>query len=188
MGGLLAADTILELVRPHREGKAASIWPTVVACIAFDTPVSYCYNSTTRPERHLQQYLGLQPTVLKNSVTKAAEVMGAAQTVGTAVFGALAGLSAGRAAESVSPPAPVASGGTGWGRWAAPAAYAVGGAVLAGAAVGSAWCKRDDLGQSYNWATDHMKFVGVLWDEKTLKQRVTDLIDLEKSHGILFRT
>jgi hypothetical protein len=44
MGGLLAADTILELVRPHREGKAASIWPTVVACVAFDTPVSCCYN------------------------------------------------------------------------------------------------------------------------------------------------
>lgn len=112
--------------------------------------------------------------------------MGAAQTVGSAVFGALAGMSAGRAAANVSPPS--AASGSGWGRWAAPAAYTVGGAVLAGAAVGSAWCKRDDLGQGYNWATDHMKFVGVLWDEKALKQRVTDLVDLEKSHGILFRT
>jgi hypothetical protein len=112
--------------------------------------------------------------------------MGAAQTVGSALFGALAGLSAGRAAEQVSSPPDAPR--TGWNRWAAPAAYAVGGAVLAGAAVGSAWCKRDDLGQGYNWATDHMKFVGVLWDEKALKQRVTDLIDLEKSHGILFRT
>lgn len=112
--------------------------------------------------------------------------MGAAHTVGSAVFGALAGLSAGKAAEKVAPTP--GSTKTGWNSWAAPAAYAVSGAVLAGAAVGGAWYKREDLGQGYTWATDHMKFVGHLWDEKTLRQRVDDLIGLEKSHGILFRT
>ncbi|KAK2466069.1 hypothetical protein APHAL10511_001711 [Amanita phalloides] len=172
MGGLLAADTLLELVRPYRDGKAASMWPRIVACISFDTP-----------------YLGLHPAILQNSVTKAAEVMGAAQTVGSTVFGALAGLSASKAAEKASSASDPNQGpNTGWGRWVAPAAYAVGGAVLAGAAVGSAWYKREDLGQGYEWATDHMKFIGNLWDEKALQKRVNDLTGLEKSHSILFRT
>lgn len=185
MGGLLAADSLLELARPYREGKAASLWPRIVACLSFDTPVSYDYFSLKSVQTLFPQYLGLQPSVFKNSVTKAAEVMGAAHTVGSAVFGALAGLSAGKAAEKVAPSPNTTN--TGW-SWAAPAAYAVGGAVLAGAAVGGAWFKREDLGQGYTWATDHMKFVGHLWDEKALQQRVNDLIGLERSHGILFRT
>ncbi|PFH51273.1 hypothetical protein AMATHDRAFT_191560 [Amanita thiersii Skay4041] len=169
MGGLLAADTVLELANSHPGKDNNALWPNIIACISFDTP-----------------YLGLHPSVLKNSVTKAAEVMTTAQTLGSSVFGALAGLSAKKAADSASSP-PSQEGRTGWGRWAAPAAYAIGGAVLAGAA-GSAWHNREDLGQGYQWVTDHMKFVGNLWDEKALQKRVDDLIKLDESRRIVFRT
>ncbi|KAF8351628.1 hypothetical protein F5887DRAFT_216349 [Amanita rubescens] len=162
MGGLLAADTILELVRPHRKGKAASIWPRVVACISFDTP-----------------YLGLLPPVFKNSVTEEVDAM---QTIGSAVFGALAGLGAWKATGQVSPLFDIPR--ISWNRWVPPTVYAVGGAILAGAT----WYKRDDFVQFYNLAMDHIKFLDNVGDEEALEQRVNDLVDLEKSHGILFRT
>ncbi|KIL70239.1 hypothetical protein M378DRAFT_175531 [Amanita muscaria Koide BX008] len=172
MGGLLAADSLLELSRSLKKGESGSLWPRIIACISFDTP-----------------YLGLQPSVLKHGVTKAAEVVSGAQAIGSTVFGALAGLGAGKAAEKATsttqtPQSPQ----TGWSRWASPAAYAIGGAVLAGAAAGSAWYRREGLGQGYEWVSDHMKFVGNLWDEKVLQSRINTLIELEKSHGILFRT
>ncbi|KAF8628712.1 hypothetical protein AX17_005935 [Amanita inopinata Kibby_2008] len=167
MGGLLAADTLLELAKSHRD--TSSLWPRIVACISFDTP-----------------YLGLHPSVFKNSVTKAAEVVGTAQTVGSTIFGALGGLKASKIVENRSQQ--TSQDPKGWNSWAAPAAFAFGGALLAGAAFGGAWSKREDLGQGYQWATDHMKFIGNLWDEKTLQKRVDDLIALERSHNVIFRT
>lgn len=38
MGGLLAADTLREFVHT-RPDATAPLWPNIVACIAFDTPV-----------------------------------------------------------------------------------------------------------------------------------------------------
>lgn len=38
MGGLLAADALIEFVRT-RPDSTAPLWPNIVACIAFDTPV-----------------------------------------------------------------------------------------------------------------------------------------------------
>jgi hypothetical protein len=63
----------------------------------------------------------------------------------------------------------------------------VGGALLAGAA-GGAYYKKDDLTQGLTWATDHMKYVGNLWDEAALEQRVEALVDIEKEQGVIFRT
>ena len=40
MGGLLAADTLRAFV-DSRPDKDAPLWPKIVACIAYDTPVSY---------------------------------------------------------------------------------------------------------------------------------------------------
>jgi hypothetical protein len=105
------------------------------------------------------------------------------------VFGAFAGLGAKKATTPASPPqsavnnqAPASA----WGKWA-PAAYAVGGAILAGAAAGGAYYKRDDLNVGLTWATDHMKYVGNLWDEEALKRRVDALIDVEEEEGVSFR-
>jgi hypothetical protein len=40
MGGLLAADALLAFVN-SRPDKNAPLWPNIIACIAFDTPVSW---------------------------------------------------------------------------------------------------------------------------------------------------
>ena len=95
-----------------------------------------------------------------------------------------------QAAPSVAPQptaaAAPAAGGSLWQKWA-PAAYAVGGTLLAGAAAGAAYYKREELSASYTWATDHMKYVGNLWDEAALKRRVDTLFKIEGSMGVLFR-
>jgi hypothetical protein len=80
---------------------------------------------------------------------------------------------------------PTSPGGTpNWGKWAS-----YGGAVLAaGAAAGTAYYKRDDLALGYGWATDHMKYIGNLWDQNSMRQRVESVIDLEQDMGVVFRT
>ncbi|KAG5648915.1 hypothetical protein DXG03_000264 [Asterophora parasitica] len=132
------------------------------------------------------QYFGIHPHVFKNGVTKAAEYASTAQSVGSAVFGAFAGFGASKATQATAP-APTAATSGGWGKWAGPAAYAVGGAILAGAAAGSAYYKREELGTGFTWATDHMKYVGNLWDVATLARRVEALINVEKEAGVTFR-
>lgn len=102
------------------------------------------------------------------------------------MFGSIAGFGAKKASGTTTPPNAQTSGSS-WSKWA-PAAYAVGGALVAGAAVGGAYYKREDLGQGYTWATDHMKYVRNLWDEDALKRRVETLLDVEKDMGVVFRT
>ncbi|KAG5221573.1 catalytic protein [Salix suchowensis] len=46
MGGLLAADSLLEFLKT-RPDQEAPLWPNIVACIAFDTPVSTTILSST---------------------------------------------------------------------------------------------------------------------------------------------
>lgn len=74
-----------------------------------------------------------------------------------------------------------------WSKWA-PAAFAVGGALVAGAAAGTAYWKREELGIGYKWATDHMKYVGTLWDEGALHKRLDALLSIERDMGVVFRT
>ncbi|KAK0230978.1 hypothetical protein IW262DRAFT_1453901 [Armillaria fumosa] len=171
MGGILAADTLREFVKTKPDQKAP-LWPKIIACIAYDTP-----------------YLGLHPYVFKNSATKATEYVNTARTVGSTLLGSFAGFGVKKAADSKpaaenTPPPPESK--PSWSKWA-PAAYAVGGALLAGAAAGGAYYRRDDLGVGYTWATDHMKYVRNLWDEPALRQRVEDLVDIEEQEGVIFR-
>jgi hypothetical protein len=105
-------------------------------------------------------------------------------TVGSALLGSFAGFGAKKAAQ---PAATTPAAQSGWGKWAGPAAYAVGGAILAGAAAGGAYYKKDDLTQGFSWAGDHLKYVGNLWDEAGLEQRVEALLDIERDLGVVFR-
>ncbi|KAK0191145.1 hypothetical protein F5146DRAFT_930000 [Armillaria mellea] len=171
MGGILTADTLREFVKTKPDQRAP-LWPKIIACIAYDTP-----------------YLGLHPYVFKNSATRATEYVNTARTVGSALLGSFAGFGVKKAADSKpatenTPPPPESK--TSWSKWA-PAAYAVGGALLAGAAAGGAYYRREDLGVGYTWATDHMKYVKNLWDEPALRQRVEDLVDIEEQEGVVFR-
>ena len=68
-----------------------------------------------------------------------------------------------------------------------PVALGVGGLLASGAAAGAAYYQRDNIGQGYQWAADHMKYVGTLWDEEKLKKRINELIDIEDSLGVIFR-
>jgi hypothetical protein len=188
MGGLLAADTLLEIIN-SRPDKKAPVWPKIIACIAFDTPVRVSVLSHLDAGTILPQYLGISPFVFKNSANKAVEYVNTARTVASSVFGSFAGLGATQAATPPrraigSPPAPASKSAAGsWGS----TAFAFGGALLAGAAAGTAYYKRDELTTGYNWATDHMKYVGSLWDENTSRNRVEKLIEFEREFGTLFR-
>lgn len=134
--------------------------------------------------------MGLHPYVFKNSATKAVEYADAARTIASGIFGGLASYGVKKATSPpTKPPAglitytPSDAGSRPWAKWAQ-----YGGAVLAaGAAAGTAYYKRDDLGSSYNWAADHMKYIKNLWDEDTLRNRIENIINTEKELGVLFR-
>jgi hypothetical protein len=130
--------------------------------------------------------------VFKNSAAKAAEYADTARSVATGIFGGLVGLGAKAVSASANPPAtPITNAPTSltsnnrnWAKWAS-----YGGAVLAaGAAAGTVYYKRDDLALGYGWATDHMKYIGNLWDENAMRKRVESIIDIEQEMGVLFRT
>ena len=121
--------------------------------------------------------------MVKNGVTRVAQYANTATTIGSALLGSFA-FGAKKAAQTTTPSAPVQGG---WAKWAGPAAYAVGGALIAGAAAGGAYYKKDDLTQGFSWATDHMKYVGSLWDEAALEGRINALVDIERDYGVVFR-
>lgn len=132
------------------------------------------------------QFLGINPAIVKHHATKLAEYTNTATTVGSAIFGSLAGLGAKKATETQAAPSNASAPTSAWGKWA-PAAYAIGGALLAGAAAGGAYYKRDDLTQGYSWLMDHMKYVGNIWDEPGLRARVDALVGVQEKYGILFQ-
>ncbi|KZT13086.1 uncharacterized protein LAESUDRAFT_690248 [Laetiporus sulphureus 93-53] len=167
MGGLLAADTLIEFVRT-RPDPLAPLWPNIVACISFDTP-----------------YLGLNPAVFKNGVTQAASyVRDAFTTLRSFTSSNPPSATASRAAITAAPN--VAASTSMWQKWA-PGSYAVGGALLAGAALGAAYYKREELDWGYKWATDHMKYVRALLDENSLQRRLQRLVEIEEEMGVVFR-
>jgi hypothetical protein len=138
---------------------------------------------------NLSKYLGLHPAVFKNSATKAVEYAGAARNVVSDMF-SLFGKKGASSTVSGQPPLAIAAAPTaerGWAKWA-PAAYAVGGALVAGAAAGTAYYRRDDIGSGYSWATDHMNYVRSLWDEEALRKRMRDLNDVQVHLGVTFRS
>ena len=136
------------------------------------------------------KYLGLHPQIFKNSATKAAEYVQDIHKTASGLFGAFgqpAGISAPGVSQPAAVPAPSSPSSGRWGRWG-QAAYAVGGAVIAGAAVGTAYYHRPNIESGYGALTEHMQYVGALWDKNALAQRVRNLVEGETKHGVLFRT
>lgn len=140
------------------------------------------------------QYLGLHPHVFKHQVTKAAEV---AQTTKTFVSDLMKAMNQNNPSTTVTAtkrpvaalPAPEPATGAGgfWQKWGTTA-LTVGGAVIAaGAAASAAYYKKEEIGIGYTWTSDHMKYVGNLWDEQELNKRLDTLVGCDKKMGILFR-
>ncbi|KAI0251326.1 hypothetical protein BJV78DRAFT_1212497 [Lactifluus subvellereus] len=176
MGGLLVADSTYAFVHT-RPDTSAPLWPNIIACLAFDTP-----------------YLGLHPHVFKNSATKVAGYVQNVQKGASGLWSAFSqpvrepaaavAQSKGLLPAPAQPPAP--SPGR-WGSWT-PAAYAIGGALIAGAAAGTAYYHRAELEGSYGALMEHMQYVGALWDKDALAERVRHLVKGETMHGVIFRT
>lgn len=128
--------------------------------------------------------------MFKDSANKAAEFAQGVSKTASGLWGAF-GQPVGKSTTPITQPVgllqapaplPAQSSG-GWGRWA-PAAYAVGGALIAGAA----YYHRTDIESSYGALTEHMQYVGTLWDKDVLAERVRRLVEGETRHGVVFRT
>ncbi|KAG9127836.1 hypothetical protein FRC07_008479 [Ceratobasidium sp. 392] len=177
MGGLIAADALLSIAR-WRPEKDAPLWPWIVGCIAFDTP-----------------YYGLHPSVFSNSAAKAVDYASAAQQA-FATFNSLRPSSPVPAPQPIraaimAPPgtSQIAKSASPWATWVP----AVGGAILAGAAAGTAYWKRKEVAEYGaqvagvgTWLKDHMQYIGNLWDEKASAQRVDEVMKLVEEGGIAF--
>lgn len=59
---------------------------------------------------------------------------------------------------------------------------------MAGALAGTAYYHRADIETSYGALTQHMQYVGALWDKEALAERVRHLVEGETMHGVFFRT
>lgn len=194
MGGLVAVDTLIGMAM-SRPDTQAPLWPRIVACIALDTPVKRLSLSLSSASAYLSfmQYLGLHPFVFKNSANKAFGYVQTARDVANAfrsfsTSSSKATPTKAPVAAITAPPSPAApSSGSAWTKWAVPAAYGLGGVLLSGAAASAAYYKREDLGLGYKWATDHMKYVGTMWEEEKLKKRLEDLMAIERNLGVPFR-
>jgi hypothetical protein len=46
------------------------------------------------------------------------------------------------------------------------------------AAAGTAWFQRKALFESGSWVTSHLEFVGALWKEESLRDRMDNVLDL----------
>lgn len=133
--------------------------------------------------------------MFQHQVTKAAEVV---QTTKTFVSDVMKALNQNdqqttltttkRPVAALPPPEPAAGTSGFWGKWGTTA-LTVGGAVIAaGAAASAAYYKKEEIGTGYTWATDHMKYVGNLWEEQELNKRLDTIVSFDKKMGILFRT
>ena len=196
MGGLLAADALIQFVQ-NRPDADAPLWPRIIACLAFDTPV--CPHVTLSRITTISmtpfQFLGLHPHVVKHQVTKAAEVVQTTKTFVSDFMKAInkngqqptASGTARKRVAALPAPEPATGDGGFWQKWGTTALTIGGAAIAAGAAASAAYYNKDDIGTGCTWATDHMKYVGNLWDEAELNNRLDTIFSYDKKMGILFR-
>nr|XP_031859184.1 uncharacterized protein CI109_005380 [Kwoniella shandongensis]KAA5526256.1 hypothetical protein CI109_005380 [Kwoniella shandongensis] len=64
--------------------------------------------------------------------------------------------------------------------------YGLGAVALGAAAVGTAYYRREDFINGWKYGYEHMTFVGNLWDEQALKDRLSATDELNRERNILF--
>lgn len=64
--------------------------------------------------------------------------------------------------------------------------YGLGAMALGAAAVGTAYYRREDFLNGWNWGYEHMTFVRNLWDDEALRVRLEDLNRLGTDRDVLF--
>ena len=146
--------------------------------------------------QHTEHYSGYfnnhYPYVFKNSATKAMSYVQTARDIASSfssfsTSGSATTSTTSASRSTITAPPASASSSSSWASWAIPAAVGLGGILVSGAAAGAAYYKRKDIGEGYQWATDHMKYVGTLWNQKKLKERLENLITTEKNLKVTFR-
>lgn len=65
--------------------------------------------------------------------------------------------------------------------------YGLGALALGAAAAGTAYYRREDLANGWKYGSDHLSFVGNLWDEEGMRKRLGDVATLCESRNIVFR-
>ncbi|KAJ1958931.1 hypothetical protein IWQ62_004817 [Dispira parvispora] len=176
MGGLLAADAVLHFhdkLPLHNSGPMATnssdlreLDATVLGLVAYDTPF-YGLNPSLITDTALQR--ASQATA---QVSNYLPALGVAVPAVTSFFGSSQTTTA-RAAET-SP-----STGSKWsaGKWGA---LAVGGFVASAAAAAVTYSQREHIQKGYEYFTSHLSFVGALFRNQELHQRVDQLVALEE--------
>ena len=64
--------------------------------------------------------------------------------------------------------------------------YGVGAMALGAAAVGTAYYRREDFMNGWNWGYEHMTFVRNLWDDEAMRGRLVGIEQLSKNHNVRF--
>ena len=98
--------------------------------------------------------------------------------------GAGAAQSPAQSTQSTTAAAAPAGAATPW--YAFKSLYGLGALALGGAAVGTAYYRREDFVSSWKWGYEHMTFVRNLWDEKALGERLGDLHVLGGERNVIF--
>lgn len=143
------------------------------------------------------QYLGLHPFVFRNQAARATEYVQAAwslwETFGTptgsstAATTSSAAASASAFAAASAPAALPAPAPSLWQRFAAPAAYALGSAIVAGG-LGAAYARRTDIVDGAGWVQGHLRYVSHLWSEPEMRARLDGVLRVCDELGVSFRT
>ncbi|KAJ1990673.1 hypothetical protein H4R33_001623 [Dimargaris cristalligena] len=195
MGGLLAADAILELYEtkePTTTGSnpspAASLFAlaphraAIIGLIAYDSPF-YGVNASlwtdaaleraTEVSQQVNQYLPALTTAVPALTSLWNLRPNASGTTATATAAA-AGAGAARAATVAAPQQ--ASRWGGMGKWGA---IAVGGLVASAAAAAVTYSQRDQIQSGISYITSHLEFVGALVRPDQLAQRIQRVLALQ---------
>lgn len=182
MGGIMAVESLLGIASEQpiysEDGIQKSeipnfsslLFPYVQGVLAFDTP-----------------FLGISPGVVAHGAEGHYQAASATITQLSGLGAALWG-----ANKASKPNAPSSSkalapakqqqqqqGGGAWQTWGKVAMFAgAGAAVAAGGAA--AWMNRDQIGQSFEWVSSHLEFVGCLGRAEELKKRVQCMVQLSQ--------
>lgn len=199
MGGIVAAETLLSIIgeKPIHSAQnsqtmssstlsdhSALMFPYVQGILAFDTP-----------------YLGIAPGVVAHGAEKHWNTASSAYNAYNNLAGAFGwGKSGSSSAVDASKmlPAPSAAAGKAvsdsnadaaaaplWQRYGRVAMFAgAAGAIAAGGAA--AYMKKDQISQSFNWATSHLEFVGVLARPEEMRKRLDTIVKISTTHEFGF--
>ncbi|CCG80659.1 Putative uncharacterized protein [Taphrina deformans PYCC 5710] len=158
MGGLVAADVIIEL---NDEFAPAMLFPNIIGLFALDSPM-----------------LGLAPSLWTNGADGLFQKGKSLYDNAASLSAIGSGLFASKVVENERKQKaiePKSSTGTSFG-WKSIAAISAAGAFAAGSAL---YSQKDKIGRGLSWITDHLEFIGTLRRTEELSERTVKVNSIE---------